>query len=49
MSGTLEQLLELQSAIAEQEYQNAETSYQNTLIIAAITTLVALTALLLMS
>lgn len=49
LAGTLEQLLELQSAIAEQEYQNAETSYQNTLIIAAITTLVALTALLLMS
>ncbi|SEG61111.1 HAMP domain-containing methyl-accepting chemotaxis protein [Halopseudomonas aestusnigri] len=49
LTGTLAQLLELQSAIAEQEYQNAETSYQNTLIIAAITTLVALTALLLMS
>ncbi len=49
LAGTLEQILELQSAIAEQEYQNAETSYQNTLIIAAITTLVALTVLLLMS
>ena len=49
LTGTLEQLLELQSAIAEQEYQNAETSYQRTLMIAAITTLIALTALLLMS
>ncbi|WP_341707009.1 methyl-accepting chemotaxis protein [Halopseudomonas sp.] len=49
LSTTLEDGLELQIGIAEQEFQRAEASYHRTLIIATVTTLLALAVLILMS
>ena len=49
LDGTLERMLELQVSIAEQEYQKAEQSYHQTLMIDIVTALVALLVLTLLS
>ena len=49
LDGTLERMLELQVGIAEQEYQKAEQSYHQTLMIDIVTALVALLVLTLLS
>ncbi|MEL0168175.1 MAG: methyl-accepting chemotaxis protein [Pseudomonadaceae bacterium] len=49
LDATLKDSLNLQTGIAEQEFQRAETSYHRTLVIATVTTLLALAVLILMS